>query len=100
MMLIINKYQQEFIHFPDPQGIVQTAVVNKWKRDENFDLTGYFNLNQIFDTSIYKVESLEVQISTRAAKIIAENIYGQVDEDGNAYTLLDSSVDHNKEDNL
>jgi uncharacterized FAD-dependent dehydrogenase len=45
------------------------------------------------------VELYDGQVGTYTANVIAGNIYEQVEEDGNEYTMLDSIVDHQKGDN-
>jgi hypothetical protein len=38
-------------------------------------------------------------LRTYASNVLTATIYEQVEEDGNAYTLLESIVDHKKSDN-
>jgi hypothetical protein len=61
-------------------------------------MIGRFNLSPILDTLIYELEFEDSQVATYVLNISADNIYEQVDEDGNAYTLLESILDHKKRD--
>jgi hypothetical protein len=68
--------------------------VKRRKRDEDGNLVGHSHSNPILDTGLYEVEFEDGQVGTYAANVIAENIYEQLDDEGFAYTLFDSIVDH------
>jgi hypothetical protein len=55
--------------------------------------------NPILDTLFYEVDFEDKQIGTYAANVIAENIYEQVDEEGQDHVLFDSFIDHKKGSN-
>jgi hypothetical protein len=70
------------------------AKVTKRLRDANGIPIGTANDNPILDSRIYEVEYLDGYRASLSANAIAENMFAQVDEDGNRYTILDDIVDH------
>ena len=70
------------------------AKVTKRLRDANGLPIGTANDNPILDTRLYEVEYLDGYKSSLTANTIAENIFSQVDEEGNRYVLLDAIIDH------
>ena len=55
------------------------------------------NDNYILDTREYKVQFKDGATNIYGSNIIMENIYSQVDEEGNMFVLMDEIVDHKKE---
>ena len=70
------------------------AKVTKRLRDANGLPIGTANDNPILDTRLYEVQYLDGHKSSLAANAIAENLYAQVDDEGNRYVLLDAIADH------
>ena len=70
------------------------AKVTKRLRDANGIPIGTANDNPILDSRMYEVEYLDGYRASLSANAIAENMFAQVDEDGNRYTILDDIVDH------
>jgi hypothetical protein len=91
-----DKYISARLMIPDASGIARSAQVKRRKRDEDGNLIGYSHSNPILDTGLYEVEFDDGQVGTYAANVIAENIYEQIDDEGFAYTLFDSIVDHKR----
>ena len=56
------------------------------------------NSNPLFDTREYDVEFTDGTVEKYAANVIAENMFAQVDDEGNRYTLLDEIVDHHADE--
>lgn len=77
-------------------GELKTGTVTRRKRDDDGHLIGRANPNPILDTSVYEVLFDDGHIETFAANTIAENIYAQVDDEGNVYSLIDEIIDHRK----
>jgi hypothetical protein len=67
--------------------------------DENNLPTGKAHDNPILDTREYTVEFDDEEQLEYAANVIAENIYAQVDDEGRKYMLMDSIIDHRKDEN-
>lgn len=78
----------------DDGGSAQYARVTKRLRDANGIPIGTANDNPILDTRIYEVEYLDGRRASLSANAIAENLFAQVDEEGNRFVLLDSIMDH------
>jgi hypothetical protein len=91
-----DKYISAKVWLPDGDGIVKNATVRKRKRDDYGNLIGHTNKNPILDTSLYDVEFTDGTTGTYTANTIAENIYEQIDDDGNSYVLFDSIFDHRR----
>ena len=51
----------------------------------------------MFDTREYDIEFTDGAIERYTANVIAENMFAQVDEEGNMYMILQEIVDHKKD---
>ena len=76
----------------------QKGTVRKRKRDEDGKMIGRASNNPYMDTTLYEVEFDDGLVQTYAANIIAENIFEQLDDEGNVYKLIDEITGH-KSDN-
>ena len=72
------------------------AKVTKRLRDANGLPIGTANDNPILDTRLYEVEYLDGYKASLYANEIAQNLFAQVDEEGNRYVLFDSIINHRK----
>ena len=80
-----------------PQGDTlgpRYARVTKRLRDANGIPIGTAHDNPIFDTRMYKVEFMDGEKSSLLANYIAENLFAQIDDDGNPQVLLNEIIDH------
>jgi hypothetical protein len=75
-------------------GDITKARVKARKRDADGNLVGQRNANPILDTREYEVEFPDGATNTITANLIAENLYSQVDEEGNSYSIFSKIVDH------
>ena len=71
---------------PNPQY----AKVTKRLRDAH----GTANENPILDSRMYEVEYQDSTKASLAANYIAENLFAQVDQEGNRHVLLDELIDY------
>jgi hypothetical protein len=55
---------------------------------------GHAHANPLFDTREYEIEFTDGTHKRYQANIIAENMYAQVDSEGNQYLLLQEITDH------
>ena len=55
------------------------------------------NANPILDTREYEVEFLDGATDVFTANTIAENLYSQVDDEGNSYSIMSEIIDHKKD---
>ena len=72
----------------------QLARVTKRMRDAEDCPIGTANDNPILDTRMYEVEFQDEETASLSANMIAENLFAQVDEEGNRMVLLDEIIDH------
>jgi hypothetical protein len=70
------------------------ARVTKRLRDTNGLPIGIVDQNPLLDTRIYEVEYSDGQNASLSANIIAENMFAQVDDEGNRFQLLSEITDH------
>ena len=54
-------------------------------------------MNPLLDTREYEVEFPDGSIDILSTNTIAENLYSQVDQEGNSYAVLSGIVDHRKD---
>jgi hypothetical protein len=52
------------------------------------------NENPLLDTREYSVEFKDGVSESLSASIIAQNLYSQIDEEGNRHILLEDIIDH------
>ena len=72
----------------------QYAKVTKQLRDADGIPIGTVNENTILDSRIYEVEYQDSTKASLAANYIAENLFAQVDQEGNRHVLLDELIDY------
>ena len=70
------------------------ARVTKRLRDANGIPIGSANDNPILDTRVYEVEFMDGHKASLSANAIVENLFAQVDDEGNRFVLFDAIVDH------
>jgi hypothetical protein len=59
------------------------AQVKRWKLDANGVPIGVAHKNPILDTRVFEVEFLDGHTASMTANAIAENLFSQVNKDGN-----------------
>ena len=80
-----------------PRGLdaqPQVGRVTKRLKDARGLPIGMANQNPILDTRMYEVEFPDGTKQAMAANYIAENLFAQVDDEGNRVVLMDEIVDH------
>jgi len=70
------------------------AKVTKRLRDAEGKPIGTAHSNPILDSRMYEVEYLDGYTTSIAANAIAENMFAQVDAEGNRHVLFDEIIDH------
>ena len=73
---------------------MRAARVIRIVQDSDGREKGSYDPNPILNTRVYEVMFPDGAIEQYAANILAENLIGQVDEDGHRYQLLESIEDH------
>ena len=74
-----------------------SGKVKRRKRNQDGNIIGTPSNNPILDTTLYEVEFDDGHVESYAANLIAENIYEQLDDDGNVYKSIDQIIDHRKD---
>jgi len=69
------------------------AWVKRRARDSDNQPIGIAHNNPILDTRMFKVEFDDGYVTAMAANAIAQNLYSQVDEEGNRLLLMDEIID-------
>ena len=75
------------------------AKVKRRAIDKDGKPIGVANSNPLLDSRQYDVEYIDGKLETMTANIIAENLFAQVDDDGNRFLLIDEIEDHRKTKN-
>ena len=70
------------------------ARVTKRLKDANDLPIGTDNENPILDTRVYEVEYVDGHKASLTANAIAQNIFAQVNDEGNRHVLFDEIIDH------
>lgn len=70
------------------------GTIKRRAKDEDGNPVGKRDTNPILDTREYEVEFPDGSAETYSTNLIAENLYSQVDEEGQQYQLLSEISDH------
>ena len=89
-----DTYLNMEIALPRDSDGPEYAKVTKRLRDTNDLPIGTANDNSILDTRLYEVEYLDGYKTSLATNAIAENLFSQVDNEGNRHVLFDAIIDH------
>ena len=73
---------------------VLRAVVKRRTHDDDGRPIGLKNPNPMLDTREYELQLPDGSTEVYSANIIAENIFSQMDDEGNLFTLMKEIVDH------
>ena len=75
--------------------ILEVGSANEWrgrvaKRSQGLDgeAVECANANPLFDTREYDIEFTDGSVDKYTSKLIAENMFAQVDDEGNQYLLM------------
>jgi hypothetical protein len=74
-----------------------TVTKARRKHDADGNPVGKRNANPKLDTREYEVEFPDGATDVFTTNTIAENLYSQVDEEGNSYSIMSEIVDHKKD---
>ena len=72
------------------------SCVTKHLKDENGLPIGTANENPTLDTRVYEVEYVYGHKASLTANTIAQNMFAQVDDEGNRHVLFDGIIDHRR----
>jgi hypothetical protein len=81
------------LHYRDPRIIrhARAEIINNWR--DGLPI-GRANNNPILDTRMNEAEYPGGHKASLAANAIAENMFAQVDDEGNRHVLFEEIVDH------
>lgn len=82
------------IQFDSGDGSTKRGKVKKRKHDEHGNPLGIYNTNIFHNHAEYVVDMLDGTEETFLANQIAENMFSQMDSEGNQFLLLDELIDH------
>jgi hypothetical protein len=88
-----DEYLAAEVLLPNMGTVTKAKVIGR-KRDADGNPVGRRNANPLLDTREYEVEFQDGATDNFTANIIAENLYSQVDSEGNSYSVLNEIVDH------
>ena len=92
---VYNTYLSMELAIPQGDSLEpRLARVTKRLKDANGLPIRLANKNPILDTRMYKVEYLDWERTSLAANNIAENLFEQIDDDGNCQVLMDKIIGH------
>jgi hypothetical protein len=95
-----DTYLNMELALPPGGGEVEFARVKKRLRDKNGLPIGTANDNPILDSRMYEVEFHDGYTTSLAANVIAENLFSQVDPEGNCHALFDDIIDYRTNDQV
>jgi hypothetical protein len=76
-----------------PKGdVLERANVIGRKKDRDGNPVGVANANPVLDTRVYEVQFSDGHIESYAANVNFENMYAQVDDEGNQFVLFDEII--------
>ena len=99
----ILEQQPEFDKIINAEVIIQNGdemamgKVARRSLDADGRMTGTYHDNPFLNTITYDIEFPNGQVKEYGANIIAENMLTQVDSDGYSLSLMDSSIDHQRD---
>ena len=77
-------------------GEMAYAKVLSGKFRSDGSLIGIENSIPILDTRVYEIEHADGSISEYNTNVLLENLYDQIDVQGNQYNIFDSIIDHRR----
>ena len=99
----VDVEEDHYIHMEMPMHRTDDgptmAKVTKRLRDADGIPIGTANDNPILDSRLYEIEHMDGLISHVTANTIAENLFSQVDDEGNRHVLIDSIIDSRTDGN-
>ena len=89
----LDEYMTAEVMLPRGGDLARAKVIGR-KRDADGKPIGLRNANPILDTREYEVEFLDGSHDTFTANLIAENMYAQVDSEGQEQLMMSEIVGH------
>jgi hypothetical protein len=77
-------------------SVLAITGIFKFLLPQNNERIGRAHANPMFDTREYEIEFTDGTHEKYQANIIAKNMFGQVDSEGNQFLLLQEITDHKR----
>ena len=90
-------YLQAEVMLPQNGEQMRAAKVVSRAKDKHGQVLGAHNPQPVLDTRVYDVMFPDGTTQQYAANIIAEHMYSQVDEDGHRQLMIESIINHRKD---
>ena len=88
-----DKYLMAEVLLPNMGEVTNDMIVGR-KRDADGNPIGLRNPNPLLDRRQYEVECADGATDVFTENQIAENLYSQVGEEGNTYSIMSEITDH------
>ena len=82
---------------PHGEGMQRARVLRRYRNDEGIPV-GKRHPNPLLDTRLYEVEYPDGSTDVVNTNLIAENLYSQIDKEGETYTVMVEILDHRRDD--
>lgn len=92
----LDLYLNAEVLLPTGDGSKRIGEVTRRLTDDDGMPLGQYNQNPFLDSRQYEVMFTDGSTQIFNANIIAENLYSQIDENGQQFTILDQIVTHRK----
>ena len=89
----LDKYLGATLLLPHGDGM-QRACALRQQQDPLGKPVGKRHTNPIFDTRMYEVGFPDGSTDVMTTNLIAENLYSQVDKEGETFTVMKEILDH------
>ena len=90
-----DQYLQMELALPQGDSLEpRLAKVTKQLKDANGIPIGTADQNPLLDTQMYEVEFVDGEKASLAANYIAENLFAQIDDEGNQQVLMNEIIDY------
>jgi hypothetical protein len=90
-----DEYLTAEVLLPNGGEITKATVIAR-KRDRDGNPVGKRHENPLLDTREYEVEFPDGSSDVFTANLIAENMFSQVDAEGNSFSVMSEIIDHRK----
>jgi hypothetical protein len=91
-----DEYVGAQVMIPRPDGRIQGRITKRAKGEDGNPIVRRNN-NYLLDTRRYEVELADGTSEEYYANVIAENLFAQVDSEGNQYVLMKEISEHRKD---
>jgi Reverse transcriptase (RNA-dependent DNA polymerase) len=88
-----DEYLTAEVLLPNMGTVTKAKVIGRKRNSDGYPV-GQRNANPMLDTRQYEVEFPDGATDVFTANMIAENLYSQIDSEGNSYSIMSEIIDH------